>query len=125
MNAAGGRDTLLRDTAAVCLVLAAAAAAMYPVRWRIAAGVLSGGLLVLWSAWAIRGVVDVVLGVESAGRARRRALVKFFTRHAILALGAYGMMARLRVDPVGMLVGVTALPIALGAQVFRELRGKG
>jgi hypothetical protein len=120
-----GTEKLLRDTAAVCLALTMGAIAVGPTRWRLPAGVLSGGLLVLWSAWAIRGVVDVLLTAESGGHARRRALVKFFTRHAILALGAYGMMARLRVDPVGMLVGVTALPIALGAQVFRELRGKG
>jgi hypothetical protein len=35
------------------------------------------------------------------------------------------MMARLGVDPIGMLVGVSSLPIALGVQLWRGLRGQG
>jgi len=49
-------------------------------------------------------------------------LVKFFTRHAIVALAAYGMMVRLHLDPIGLLAGVSSLGIALGFEALRDLR---
>ena len=49
-------------------------------------------------------------------------LVKFFTRHAIVALAAYGMMVRLHVDPLGVLLGVTSLGIVVGVEALRDLR---
>jgi hypothetical protein len=48
--------------------------------------------------------------------------VKFFTRHGIVALAAYGMMVRLHVDPLGVLLGVTSLGIAVGVEALRDLR---
>jgi hypothetical protein len=50
--------------------------------------------------------------------------VKFFTRHAILAAGAYVMMARFDFDPMAMLAGVTAPAIAAGAEVVRTVRAR-
>ena len=95
---------------------------LWPARWQVPAGVLGGGLLVGLSAWAIRGAVDG-LSAEGAGRpAAALVLVKFFTRHAILALAAYGMMVRLHLDPVGMLVGVSSLVIAAGVEALRRLQ---
>ena len=58
-------------------------------------------------------------------RGRKRAgfhLVKIFTRHAMLALAAYVMMVRLHLDPVGLLVGVSSLGIAVAVEVLRDLR---
>jgi hypothetical protein len=49
-------------------------------------------------------------------------LVKFFTRHAIVALVAYGMMVRLRLDPLGLLAGVSSLVVGVAAEVLRDLR---
>jgi len=49
-------------------------------------------------------------------------LVKFFTRHVIVALAAYGMMVRLRLDPMGLLAGVSSLGVAVGVEVLRDLR---
>lgn len=127
-------ENLARTTAVVCVVLAAGAAALWPGRWRVPLGVIGGGLLVGLSAWAIRGAVDGVLGRvgpeaadAGAGTGEGRpsglaVLVKFFTRHAILALAAYGMMVRLHLDPVGMLVGVSSLVVAAAIDALRRLQ---
>lgn len=119
-----------RDAAALCVALALGALVGWPDRWRIAAGVIGGGALVGLSAWAIRGAVDGWLGAArggesgaaSSGRAGAGALVKFFTRHAILALAAYGMMVRLHLDPIGMLVGVSSLVLAAGVEAIRRIQ---
>ena len=110
-----------RTTALVCVLMAAVAWAIWPGRTGVALGVLGGGALVGLSAWAIRGVVDGFL----AGGARPSGtlvLVKFFTRHAILALAAYGMMVRLHLDPVGMLAGVSSLVLAAGVDALRRFQ---
>ena len=89
-------------------------------------GVLGGGALIGLSYWAIRGAVDGVFSGRSAGDSARKParfpLVKFFTRHAMLALAAYGMMVRLRLDPVGVLAGVSSLLVAVAVEVIRDLR---
>ena len=78
------------------------------------------------SFWAIKGTVDALIAVRSTAEAGRKqarfALVKFFTRHVIVALAAYGMMVRLRLDAVGLLLGVTSLGVAVGVEALRDLR---
>lgn len=111
---------IFRDTAVLCVALAACALLVWPREWRVAGGVLGGGSLVGMSAWAIRGAVDGWLGAGEGRRSGAGVLVKFFTRHAILALAAYGMMARLRLDPIGLLVGVTSLVLAVGVEAVRR-----
>jgi len=110
----------------ICLGLAGLALALWPDDWRRAAGVVGGGLLMGLSAWAIRGAVDGLIAAgERAGGVSRGgswALVKFFTRHAMLALVAYGMMVRLHLDPVGMLVGVTSLALAATVEAIRQFQ---
>jgi len=59
---------------------------------------------------------------QTGRKSPRFALVKFFTRHGIVALAAYGMMVRLHVDPLGVLLGVTSLGIAVGVEALRDLR---
>ena len=98
--------------------------------WRrdvsLSLGVVGGGVLIGLAFWAIRGTVDTViavrLGGESAGNRAGLHLVKFFTRHGMLALAAYGMMVRLHLDPVGLLAGVSSLGIAVAVEVLRDLR---
>ena len=110
-------ERIARGTAIACIVIAGLFAA-----WKrdLAAplGVLGGGLLIGLSFWAIRGVVDALIARNSSGF----ALVKFFTRHGILALAAYGMMVRLHVDPLGLLAGVSSLGVAVAVEAFRDLR---
>lgn len=99
--------------------LTLAAFVLDPARPRVALGVVGGCVLAGLSFWAIRGGVHALLEPRPDGSPGRgapgAALVKFFTRHAILAAAAYGMMARLHLDPVGMLIGVSAPVVALGA----------
>jgi hypothetical protein len=52
------------------------------------------------------------------------AFVKFFTRHAILALGAYVMMARFEFEPMAMLAGVTAPAVAAAVEIVRMMRAR-
>ncbi len=110
-------ERIARGTAIACAVIAVLFAA-----WRrdLAAplGVLGGGALIGLSFWAIRGTVDALIGGNPSGF----ALVKFFTRHGILALAAYGMMVRLHLDPVGLLAGVSSLGVAVTVEAFRGLR---
>ncbi|MFP5378383.1 MAG: hypothetical protein ACLGHP_01220 [Vicinamibacteria bacterium] len=112
-----------RDALVALVGLAVAAFAVWPERPSVAAGVVGGGALAWLSYHAIRSAVDAGLGGGAGAPGRRRALVKFFTRHAILALAAYGMMVRLHLDPVGMLVGVSAPVAAATAAALRSLKG--
>lgn len=135
---------LERTTLVVGLVMAAAALGLWPDRPARAAGVLGGLALV---AISYRGIVAGVSGIradailvppakserghadpESAadgpsqgGPAPSRGFVKFFTRHAILAVGAYVMIARFEFDPMAMLVGVTAPAMAATVEVVRTV----
>lgn len=125
-----GGDALLarlrRDTAIACGVMALVCFAVWPGQPRIGAGVLGGGVLIGLAFWAIRGAVaSVTAGAEMGENPRKfrgLALVKFFTRHAILAFVAYGMMARLQLHPVGLLVGVSSMVAAAAVEAARARR---
>lgn len=113
---------IFRDSAVVCALLAMVALAVWPRTWAAAGGVVAGGALMGGAAWAIHRAVDGVLGAEPGRKPGAWVLVKFFTRHAILAAAAYGIMVRLHLDPVGMLVGVSSLVLAAGVEVIRRLQ---
>jgi hypothetical protein len=104
----------------------AVVAAAWTRSYAMPLGVVGGGLLIGLSYWAIAGTVDALIALRSSGETAakppRLQLVKFFTRHAMLALAAYGMMVRLHVDPVGLLAGVSSLVIAVAVEVLRDLR---
>ena len=118
-------DRIVRNTVISCVVIAALAA-VWSRGVRAPLGVLGGGLLIGLSYWAIRGTVDALIslrsGRETPAKATRFQLVKFFTRHGMLALAAYVMMVRLHLDPVGLLAGVSSLAVALAVEVLRDLR---
>jgi hypothetical protein len=134
-------ERIARGTAIACAIIAAAFA-LWKRDLASPLGVLGGGLLIGLSFWAIRGTVDTLVSLsgrsgEAAtaqdggnaaepGETRRIssgfALVKFFTRHGILALAAYGMMVRLHLDPVGLVAGVSSLGVAVAIEAVRDLR---
>jgi ATP synthase I chain len=126
----GGGDALLRrlvrDAALACAALALATLAVVPQRPRIGLGVIGGGVLIGLAFWAIRGAVVQVTAAaetgENRGKTRRFALVKFFTRHAILAVAGYGMMVRLQLHPVGLLIGVSSILVAAAIESLRSGR---
>jgi hypothetical protein len=121
---------ITRDTGIACAVFVIIALVLRPGEWGIPLGIAGGGALIGLSFWVIRSTVDA--GLERArrtsagsGGGRFRVafgLVKFFTRYAMLAFAAYVMMARLHLDPVGMLAGVSALGVAAGAEALRASR---
>ena len=113
-----------RGTAIACVVIAGIF-----VLWRggwAGVAVLGGGALMGLSFWAIAGTVDTLMTLRLDGEIRRKSagfsLVKFFTRHGIVALAAYGMMVRLHLDPLGLLAGVSSLGVAVGVEALRDLR---
>jgi hypothetical protein len=118
---------LERETLVVVMVIAAGALLLKPTAPLLALGVIGGGVLVGLAYWGIRGLADVLVASAIRGEIRSNsrswALVKFFTRHAILALAGYGMMARLKLDPLGLLMGVSAPVAAVAFEAFRSWRG--
>jgi hypothetical protein len=129
-------ERIARGTAVACVVIAVTAA-IWARNFAAPLGVLGGGLLIGLSFWAIRGTVDTLIsrvpsqpapesGGAKAGESGRNsaafALVKFFTRHAIVAVAAYGMMVRLHLEPLGLLAGVSSLGVAVAIESFRDVR---
>jgi hypothetical protein len=137
-------DPLLRrlQTGALvwCAGLVAAALALFPDRPAIAGGIAGGGLLTAVSFYAISSSIDALLAVmgpaaaapgsggDGAGPAppetRRNAgaaLLKLAGRYALLGLLAYVMIARLRLHPVGLIVGASSLVAAAGFEAVRGL----
>jgi hypothetical protein len=116
---------IARHTAMACVLIALLFAA-----WRrnLAAplGVLGGGLLIGLSFWAIRSTVDTLILLRAGGETPRNStgftLVKFFTRHAIVAVAAYGMMVRLHLDAVGLLAGVSSFGAAVAVEALKIFR---
>ena len=80
------------------------------------AGVLGGGTL---AGSSYLGLKAGVYGGVGAGSGRAIALVKFFTRHAILAVAAYVMLARLRLPVWAVAAGASSLVVAVAAAAVR------
>jgi hypothetical protein len=83
--------------------------------------VLAGGALVWASFRSMKAGIDAVF----RGSARPATLVKIFTRYAILAVAAYVMLARLRLHPLGVLVGASSLVIAAASAAASAQRSRG
>jgi hypothetical protein len=112
-----------RNLAIACATMAVLALVWAPNRPLVALGVVGGGLLAGLAFWALAGMVTAVARRAESGEirpvSRRLALVKFFTRHAILAAVAYVMLVRLHLDPIGMVVGVTSVVVAIAVDAAR------
>ena len=136
---ASGRDPLLsrleRDSLVVAGLLTVAAAVLWPESPGRALGVLGGIALIAISYRGIRAGVDGLWagapapadpsgGLSPRPTPPRAGFVKFFTRHAILGVGAYVMMARFEFDPMAMLAGVTAPAVAATAELVRTVRAR-
>jgi hypothetical protein len=131
---------LERDAMIWAGLATAAALAIRPDRPGLAAGVAGGGALALASLWAIRSSVDALLsrlvpatapsspaGPPEAGGVQARAggaglAVKLAGRYALLALGAYVMIVRLRLHAIGVLIGASSLVAAASFEAVRALR---
>ena len=98
--------------------------------WPAVFAVFAGAALIAASFVGVRSGVDAALRTSLAfdATSRRRSmiwrLVKFITRFAILAFGAYVMMVRLRAQPWWMLAGATSVIAAPALEVLRQLRAR-
>ena len=120
---------LERDAVIWTAVATAAALAIRPGQPGLAAGVAGGGLLTLTSLWAIRASVDALLsrmvpaeGGDAPARAGVGLAVKLAGRYALLGLGAYVMIVRLRLHAIGVLIGASSLVAAASFEAVRVLR---
>ena len=116
-----------------CVLAAGAVLALAPSRTDVLLGIAGGGVLAIVSFYAIRGSVDAAVralapgpGGSDPARARLGPLVvKMTGRYALLALLAYVMIARLRLHPLGLLLGMTALAASATAEAVRSLGRSG
>lgn len=116
----------VRRSAVLICVLSAVAAAF----WKgmpMAFGVLGGGLLIGISFITIGSGVAAIAAAADNGSPRRSlagALVKLAFRYALLGFLAYVMIARLRLHPIGLLVGASSFAAAVSVEAVRLLSQK-
>jgi hypothetical protein len=110
----------------ICLLSAAVALAAFGA-WP-AAGVLGGGLLIGVSFYTIGGGVAAIVAAAAGGRPARKVLIRtlilLVIRYALLGFLAYVMIARLRLHPIGLLVGASSVAAAAFVEAFRHLAKK-
>lgn len=112
---------IVRTAAIICVVSTAVAW----VAWgpRMAAGVLGGGLLIAISLYTIGGGVSAIVAAASGQSPSRHSLgitlLKVVFRYALLGFLAYVMIARLRLHPLGLLVGATSITAAVFVEAIR------
>lgn len=110
--------------------MAATALVVSPSRVQSAIAVLGGGLIAGASYLAIQsGVTAFVDRLSVADATPRRPAVqwtvtKLTLRYALLGFGAYVMIARLRLHPLGLLVGASSVVAAVAIEAVRFLLKK-
>lgn len=62
---------------------------------------------------------DAAADVETGRRGASRAVIKLVGRYALLGLMAYAMIARLRLHPIGLLIGASSLVASASFEAFR------
>jgi hypothetical protein len=113
----------------IAIGVAAVALVLPPAGPPVAAGVFGGALLAAISYWAIKRGVDglavAMVGGANARARAARALIMLVGRYALLALIAYVMIARLRLSPLGLLLGASVIPAAATVEAVVTLRKNG
>ncbi len=130
-----------RTSVVACLAMAAAALVIGRGAPAAPLAVLGGGVLIAVSyraiASGVNGLVNTVGGRtggdQPVGRPPKRApnlpnlawtVTKLAGRYALLAVLAYVMIARLRLHPVGLLVGASSVVAAASVEALRLLLKK-
>src|SRR3954466_13036256 len=94
---------------------------------RAALSVLGGGVIAGGSYMAIQSGVTAFVDqmITSNAPPRRPALhwtvLKLTVRYALLGFGAYVMIARLRLPPLGLLAGASSIVAAVAVEAVRLL----
>lgn len=109
----------------VLICLLATAAAYFLAGASMALGVLGGGLLIGISFYTLGAGVAALVSAASGGSPRRATLrgglVKLLLRYALLGFLAYVMIARLRLHPIGLLIGASSLVASAALEAGRVL----
>ena len=116
-------DPLVRRVIRIGIVicLAAGALAWLLAGSRMAFGVLGGGLLIAISLYTLSGgVAAVVRSASGRGGRPGQTMAKVAFRYALLGFLAYVMIARLRLHPIGLLVGATSITAAVFVEAVRH-----
>ena len=126
-----GDDLLLRlqrNAAIACAIFAAIALAVSGLAG--AGAVLGGGVLAGTSFLLLKGsIVDITSFGGRPGEPAPRpnasfAVVKLTARYALLAFLAYVMIARLRLHPIGLIVGASSFVAVAAIEAGRLFRHK-
>jgi hypothetical protein len=116
-----------RTAVIVCASMAAVALIFSPSPLRSALAVIGGGLIAGASYLAIQSgvsaLVDRLVVADTPPRrpALRWAVTKLTLRYALLGFGAYVMIARLRLPPLGLLAGASSIVAAVAVEAVRLL----
>jgi hypothetical protein len=90
-------------------------------RLDLALGVLAGGGVAAVSYWAIKSGVDgLVRAWGGRGGSRAGIVLRLAGRYALLGLIAYVMIARFRLHPIGLVIGVSSLFVAAAVEAIRQ-----
>lgn len=115
---------LLRDVLIVTALTALVAGAVWG--GRAVGGVAAGGALAAYIVWGARRTVarvgvDPSTGTPSGASARRLAF-GLAVRQVLLVAAGYVIIGRLRLHPLGVLAGVSAVVVAVTAEAVRAWR---
>ncbi|WP_396625161.1 ATP synthase subunit I [Luteitalea sp.] len=115
---------LERDTLIVLALSTAVALALGG--WRLAGGVVGGGVLAGISYRALKRGVEALgpppPGLESRRLSPARVALGLVGRYALLLAAGYVIIGRLHLHPLGVLVGVSAVVVAAMAEAVRAWR---
>lgn len=81
-----------------------------------ATGVVGGAVLALLSFLMLKRGMTRVAGQAVSQGAQRANAGLILVRYALLALAAYVMIARLRLHPIGLLVGASSIAAAIAVE---------
>lgn len=111
-------DEMLARVARRAVVMSAVAAALALVAGGLnaAAGVVGGAALALMSFLMLKRGMTRVADRAAGQGARGAGLGLVLVRYALLALAAYVMIARLRLHPIGLLVGASSIAAAVAVE---------
>ena len=87
-----------------------------------AVGVLGGATLALMSFLLLRRGIRGLAEPGAPAQRRDRAVALILLRYALLAFAAYVMIARLRLHPLGLLIGASSIAVAVTAEALLEAR---
>ena len=89
-----------------------------------ALGVLGGAVLTLMSFLMLRRGTARLADAGAPLPSKQRAAVLVILRYALLGFAAYVMIARLRLHPIGLLVGASSIVVAIAVEAAAALPRK-